>query len=59
MVRVNNCGHFGLQHQRGERVVDFEFNLSELYVLLSMFVFNDGFCKDIQDAIDTIERCEK
>lgn len=58
MVQVNNCGRFGLQHQRGERVVDIEFNLSELYDLLAMIPLCDGFRKDIQAAIDAIEKKE-
>ena len=54
-MRVWNCGHFGLQHKHGEKVVDFEFNLSELYDLLQMIPLGDGFRRDVQDALDAIE----
>ena len=58
MLRTWNCGHFGLQHKNGEKVVDFEFNLSELYDLYYMIPPNDGFRRDVQEAIDVIEKRE-
>jgi len=59
MSRIWLCGTFGLQHQSGEKVVYFEFNLSELYDLLNVLPVNDGFRKDVQAAIDAIEKRSK
>lgn len=57
MARV--VGTFGLQHKSDELVVNVEFNQSELCDLLNTIPVHDGFRKDIQDAIDSIERVEK
>lgn len=52
MARV--VGEYGLQHKQDELVAVMEFNLDELYDLLSRYD-NDGFRHDIQSAIGKIE----
>lgn len=55
---ANIVGEYGYQHLRDELVVTFEFNLDELYDMLSRYQ-NDRFSHDIQTAIEEVERRKK
>ena len=54
-----NPPKFGLQHKDKEPVVLFEYNLQDLYDLQAFFDYRDGFYKDIQSAVDYLEKLEK
>lgn len=56
---AKSVGEFGLQHKPQELVAVFEYNLEELYDLQDRYPWSDGARRDVQDAIDAVEKRQK